>query len=298
MDMRRRMLSATVLPTLIALSALLVGSRITTRERDRTRTRQSLAISVSASLSTSRSDTPDPSATNPWIAPCAVLGVGLVMSSPALAVTGPLVCLGVRAVRRQRSARRSRAQDDLDLLAIVDETGHGLRSGISLASAFLLACRTLAEGGASSVQLARIADSVRSGARLDASLTQILETQSFETQGSESETGPSDNLRLVSVAMSVMLEFGGSATAGVDRLAQTLRASHSASLNQRAQASQATASASLLAGLPLAFGTVLAVADGRIARFYAFTAGGAVCIVGSLGLATIGWLWMDRLIWR
>lgn len=228
----------------------------------------------------------------PWLLPAVMGVVGCLIGSPLLVFVGPPAFVWVRHLVRARTARGVCAADEIELLAVVDALGHELRSGGSLARAFSDCCPPTIEDprrmGESQRSLAIAAGEVRSGEKLEAALGHLL----------RSESKPSDELRLLSIAILVLVEFGGPAAPAIDRLASTLRSQHAAVQNKRVQASHATASASLLALLPLVFGLILMATDEALADFYVFSVGGAACVGGALLLVAAGWEWMDRMVWR
>ncbi len=216
-----------------------------------------------------------------WIGPSGLGMAGVSLASPALGVGGPMVWLMVARLMQTRRQRRLVAWRDSQVLAMVDQIGHELRSGQSLphALSFVLKSQPLE----SFPELDQLSASLAAGERLEVALRRLQTTV--------------ESLRLFTVAITVLVESGGPVSVAIDRLADTLRARQAALDETRTQASQATASAAVLAGLPLVFGSLLAIADHRIASFYAQSFLGAVCLVGALGLVGIGWAWMDHLVW-
>ena len=231
------------------------------------------------------------------VGPIALAVLGLVVASPSLTIAGPLVWLGCVSLYRTSRRRRDAQANERELLAIVDQIAHELRSGSSLATAFAMSCQhsSVGEEGKHSGReisssLGIVADAVAAGERLEVGLERMLENE----QGSE--TTPA--LRLLAIAVVVLVESGGPAGPAIERLSETLRARQAGLDEVRTQASQATASAAVLAGLPLVFALLLAGADHRIARFYFSSLLGAACIVGSMLLVAVGWTWIQKLVWQ
>ncbi len=231
------------------------------------------------------------------VGPVAVASVGFIVRSPSLLIAGPLVWLGCLSLYRTSRRRKQVQTSERELLAIVDQIAHELRSGNSLATAFTLGCmhssvgeeakRSSSETGST---LSIVADAVTAGERLEVALERMLQSE----QGKQ--TTPA--LRLLAIAVVVLTESGGPAGPAIERLSETLRARQAGLDEVRTQASQAMASAAVLAGLPLVFALLLAGADHRIARFYFSSMLGAVCIVGSLLLLAAGWAWIQKLVWQ
>ncbi len=110
--------------------------------------------------------------------------------------------------------------------------------------------------------------------------------------------GPPDEASdaLVSTTVAVLVARGGAALPSLERLSDTLRSVEATEAEARAQAGQATASATVLAVLPAVFAAVLAVADPRLRTFYVSQVLGALCLAASVVLSHLGWWLMHRLI--
>lgn len=231
------------------------------------------------------------------VGPIALALLGLIVGSPSLVVAGPLVWVGCLSMYRTSRRRKQTRANERELLATVDQIAHELRSGNSLATAFTLACKysSTAKGEKSyssetASSLGAVADAVAAGERLEVSLERMLED--------EQENGTTSALRLLAIAVVVLVESGGPAGPAIERLSEMLRARQAGLDEVRTQASQANASAAVLAVLPLVFALLLAGADHRIARFYFSSLLGAACIVGSLLLVAAGWTWIQKMVWR
>ncbi len=103
-------------------------------------------------------------------------------------------------------------------------------------------------------------------------------------------------LGLLLTGLAVLLERGGPAAVAVERLADTLRVAIGARDEARAQASQALASATLLALLPFLFAVLVALADPDAARLYLHTWTGAFCGAAATVATAGSWWWIDRWI--
>lgn len=238
---------------------------------------------------------------------------GVVVGSPSLTIAGPILWVGGANMIRSARRRKAAAACETQLLGVIDQLGHELRSGNSLANAFIAAASQEAAvqvlvgqvaaaqstigqvdpacglgGSEVDVALMSISASVSAGERLESALRRLLEGDGW--------AATNEGMRLLLVSMIVLVESGGTAVSAVDRLADTLRSRQASVEETQAQASQATASAYVLGGLPLIFGLVLCAANPAVATFYAFSYGGAACVVGSLLLVIAGWTWIDRLV--
>lgn len=238
-----------------------------------------------------------------WVVPLGILGVGVGLRSLAIILAGPMAWLGLAALVRIASQRRERARQDVELLAVVDQLGYELRSGNSLSSAFGTVSEqyrskqstarrrgvdALRKSGRVETVLDLIAVSMNAGERLETVIERVLK---------EGASPISEPLRLLAVSMIVLVGSGGSASTAIERLSDTLRSRQAAADEVQAQASQATASAVVLGGLPVVFGGILAVANPKIAAFYLYSPIGALCVVAALSLIAAGWFWIDRMVW-
>ncbi len=105
-------------------------------------------------------------------------------------------------------------------------------------------------------------------------------------------------VQLSAAAMTLAGEAGGSIAQAIDGVADTLRAELAVHAEVRSLASQAQASALLIAVLPLVFGVVAGLADPTTLGFLTSTAVGRFCLVAGLGLDLGGFVWMHRITTR
>lgn len=192
---------------------------------------------------------------------------GIALGSPAVAVVTPLAALwGWHAwrqalvVARTQERRRRRVER-------VDELIQQLKAGASLGAALR------ADGSAPRFDRAAVE---RAGS------------------GRVEETTEGDVL--VATTVAVLAARGGAALPSLERLSDTLRSADAATAEARAQAGQATASATVLAVLPGVFALVLAAADARLRTFYLVEPLGALCLAASVALSHLGWWLMQHLI--
>lgn len=200
-----------------------------------------------------------------------------------LLVSGLLAGTFWRWRRRRVDARRRRAVELDGLVDLTDELIRGVRSGLSLGAAFTGALeeahRTNHVPG-----LVPVRASLRAGRRLGTSLHAVA--------GAD----PRSPLALVAAAILVLIESGGPAGDGLERLAETLRSTRAAAAGRRSRAAHAAASAGMLGILPVLAATVLAVGSTAGRRVYDSPLGW-VCLVAMVALTLSGQAWMDLAIW-
>lgn len=103
---------------------------------------------------------------------------------------------------------------------------------------------------------------------------------------------------LVTSALELGLRSGGELARSVDRIAATLRDRAEAQAEVRALATQARASAMLLAVAPLGFALLLATIEPGMLRFLLTTPIGLASLGGGLALEGLGAAWMARIMAR
>ena len=176
---------------------------------------------------------------------------------------------------------RGHAALEAALPAAVEEVARGLRSGASLRQALEEAGR--ATPGPTGLELARVTAAAGQGA----SLTTALDWWA--------ERSPLDSVGLVVAALGLGAETGGAQAQAIDGVASTLRQRLAAQAEARALATQARASAAVIAVAPLAFCVLASAADRRTAEFLLGSPVGLACLVAGLALDAAGALWMARL---
>ena len=107
--------------------------------------------------------------------------------------------------------------------------------------------------------------------------------------------GASRDVRLVAAALTIGAGSGGEVARAVDGVAVTLRERHEVLAEARALATQARASAAVLATAPLVFALLVATVEPDAIAFLFTTPLGVGCLVLGLGLDVAGWLWMARI---
>lgn len=100
---------------------------------------------------------------------------------------------------------------------------------------------------------------------------------------------------LVAVALQIAADAGGSVARALDGVADTIRSQHHLRAEINALASQAEASAVLIALLPLAFAAVAGAADPATLAFLIATPFGLVCLTVGVALDVVALVWMRRI---
>lgn len=201
-------------------------------------------------------------------------GPGLAALTVGVAACAPIVAW--RLLRHQGEARLEAA-----LPGAVEEVARGLRSGASLRQA-------IAEAGqATSGELGEDLNLVARAIGQGASLVDSLEDWSRRRQ--------LGGVRLVAAALCLASEMGGATAQAVDGVAATLRLRLASRAEARALATQARASAAVIAVAPVAFCVVASATEPRTLTFLFRTAPGVAFLGAGLVLDVLGALWMARL---
>lgn len=210
-----------------------------------------------------------------------VTACGWIVGGPGGAAVAA-VAVGVGSVVATRVARH-RGGDRIDaaLPVAVEAIARSLRSGSSLRQAVAEAAE--ATPGVVGDDLAGVNRAVERGA----GLVEALEAWAARR--------PRPGVHLVVAALCVGAEIGGAQARAVDAVAATLRQRLAARAEARALATQARASAVVLAVAPLAFAAVASSADARTAHFLFRTPAGVACLLAGVALDGLGALWMARI---
>lgn len=215
------------------------------------------------------------------------LTLGVAVASPLIAC-GALLAVAARAHwRAERRARRVAERLSIELPSLVDEIIQRLKAGASLARA-LRTCLEVQAVASPDSPLCLHLQPLRSGLSGGLRLADAL-----------ARPGPNrpPEVDLLLGSVGSVVRNGGPAVPSLERLNDTLRSAAAVDLEVKAHAGQALASSAMLAGLPCVFVVMLAVLDVRLAHFYLFEAGGAVCILTAGSLSYLSWWWMHRLVW-
>lgn len=212
-----------------------------------------------------------------------IVGLALVSAGPlggalvlATALIGPAVAQ--RALARHRADRR-----DALLPEFLERLASSMRAGSALAPAFVATARSTPDPLGR--DLARVTDEVEHGAGLAAALARW---------GGRPSAGP--QVALTAAALGLAAACGGEVARSVDRVAATLRERRELRREVHALATQARASAVVLAAIPLGFTGLVASADRAAISFLITSPIGLLCLSGGLFLETVGAVWMARIV--
>jgi tight adherence protein B len=202
-----------------------------------------------------------------------VAGPGLAALATVVVACAPPF---VMRVNRGRAAQRLEAA----LPAALEAVARSLRSGAGLRAAVAEAgAVTPGALGADLVQVARAAEASGVVAALEAWGT----------------TRPLPGVRLAVAALCLGAETGGAQARAIDGVAVTLRQRLGVAAEARALASQARASAAVIALAPIVFCGLTSMTDSRVAAFLFRSGAGIAVLTAGLLLDTAGALWMARL---
>lgn len=107
--------------------------------------------------------------------------------------------------------------------------------------------------------------------------------------------GASPDVHLVVAALTLGAQAGGEVARALDRVAATLRERREVQGEVHALATQARASAGVLAVAPLGFAALVSTIEPGSAAFLVTSPLGMACLVAGLGLEALGCVWMARI---
>jgi tight adherence protein B len=184
-------------------------------------------------------------------------------------------------LERAKPSRRSRRRDG-QLPDSLDRLASSLRAGLAV--------------GPAVIELAAVADEPLAG-----DLRPIREALVHGTPATVAlaawgeRPDASADVRLVVAALSLGAQAGGEVARAVDRIAGTLRERREVEAEVRALATQARASAVLLAVAPLAFAGLVATIEPGAVAFLVTDPVGLGCLLLGIGLDALGAAWMHRI---
>ena len=182
--------------------------------------------------------------------------------------------LGERARPARRWARR-----DAQLPDALERLGSAIRGGRALGPAVIEVARGLPDPLGS--ELREVSAALSHGAGVTTALAAWA-----------ARLGASSEVRLVAAALTLGAEGGGEVARAVDRVASTLRERRELAGEVRALATQARASAVVLAVAPLIFAALVATIEPSAIAFLVATPAGLGCLGLGLGLEALGARWM------
>ena len=188
----------------------------------------------------------------------------------------------VRAgIERARPSIR-RARRDAQLPEALDRLASALRAGVAIGPAVIEVAHELAEPlGA---ELREVARAIEHGAPVRAALA---------TWSGAADSSP--DVQLVAAALTVGAGAGGEVARAVDGVGATLRERHELRAEVQALATQARASAAVLAVTPVLFAVLVATIEPLAIAFLVTTPVGLACLMAGLGLEGLGVWWMARI---
>ncbi|MFV2038649.1 MAG: type II secretion system F family protein [Acidimicrobiales bacterium] len=179
-------------------------------------------------------------------------------------------------------ARGQAARIEAALPEFLEELARGLRSGSSMRTAVRDA------GQLSEPPLSH--DLMRVQARLENGVTLEVALDEWTQRRSNVRA-----VHLVAAAASMASTAGGSVAQAIDGVADTIRSDLDLRAEVRALASQAEASAVLVAVLPVAFALIAGLTDPRTLTFLLGTRIGLISLAIGVGLDLVGLLWMRKI---
>jgi tight adherence protein B len=186
------------------------------------------------------------------------------------------------AIDRTWTTRRHRRRDAL-LPDALDHLAAALRGGAAVGPA--LSDVAVGAPDPLGAELRRVTRPLEHGAPL----TDVL------ARWAASDDSTPD-VRLVAAALTLGADAGGQVARAVDRVVATLRERRELRVEVQALATQARASAAVLAVAPLLFAALVATIDSSTIRFLVATPIGLACLAGGLGLEALGVIWMTRIV--
>lgn len=211
-----------------------------------------------------------------------VAAVGLV-GGPVLATVAAAALAAAPCLLRPGLRRRAARRRDEQLAPALERLAAELRSGRALGPAIVdVAEHTAPPLG---IELRALASELRHGASVTAAL---------QRWGDGADA--SAELRLAASALALGSQAGGQLARSVDEVAGTLRERRELRAEARALATQARASAAVLAVAPPAFTLLVSTVEPGTLRFLLGSPPGLACLVGGVALDLVGGRWMARIV--
>jgi tight adherence protein B len=189
-------------------------------------------------------------------------------------------CAADRWLPGRRAARRDRQLPDA-----LDRLASALRAGERVGPALVALAPQLPDP--LGVELRAVARAVEHGTSLGAAL-----------EAWNANPTASRDVRLTTAALTIGSGEGGEVARAVDGVAATLRERHELRAELQALATQARASAGVLAAAPLAFAVLVAAVEPGAVLFLLTSPIGVACLLGGLALDAVGVVWMARITRR
>ncbi|MGE3619259.1 MAG: type II secretion system F family protein [Acidimicrobiia bacterium] len=214
-------------------------------------------------------------------------GLATALAGPAAGIVLAVVAAGLTVAPGPQLAltlldRRDAARRDADLPAALEVAAAALRSGAALPTAVRDAAA--AATGPLAAELAEVVATVDSGTPLGEAV------EAWRVRAG------SPVVDLATAALVLAAEAGGPVARALDAVAGSLRERRETAAEAASLATQAKASAAVLAVAPLAFAGLTAMADPEAASFLVGSAAGAACLAGGTALLGLGAAWMARIV--
>ncbi len=211
------------------------------------------------------------------------MAAGLLLVGPLFALLGGAVLAGGPAAVRRVLARRAADRRDAQLPQALERLASNLRAGSALGPAFVATAQAVPPP---------------LGAELRAAAAEVEHGSGLANALEHWRSGPTagHEVQLAAVALGLAAAAGGEVARSVDRVAATLRERRELHAEARALATQARASAGVLALAPLAFTALVATVEPTAVAFLVTSPVGLLCLVSGLGLEALGALWMGRIL--
>jgi tight adherence protein B len=217
---------------------------------------------------------------------CAAVAVlsGALVGGPLVGATAAAVVVASTLVARGATAGRAARLADRQLPGALDAVARSLRSGASVHAA--VADAADAAPPAVAADLHRVAAELASGLSLDDALAGWV------------GRCPRPPVRLAAAVLTLAAEAGGPGARAVEGVAASVRAEQEVTAEVRALASQAQASAFVIASAPLGFLALAGGIDPGTVGFLVHEPLGRLCLLGGLTLDGLGAWWMHRIASR
>ena len=187
-----------------------------------------------------------------------------------------------RAVIERVAPSIRQARRDAQLPGAIDRLASALRAGTAIGPGLIEVAGDLGEPlGA---ELREVARAIEHGTAVGAALATW-----------SASPGASPDVRMVAAALTLGAGAGGEVARAVDGVGATLRERHELRAEVRALATQARASAAVLAVAPLLFAGLVATLEPHAIAFLVTTPAGLACLTSGVALEGLGMWWMARI---
>lgn len=215
------------------------------------------------------------------LGPASLVALALLAGPVAAGVLAIAAAAAPRAARplveRRRNDRR-----DAQLPATLERLASSLRGGSAPTTAFVTLAATAPPPLGTELRVP--AAEIQHGAPMAAAIDRWANAP-----------GASPAVQLAAAALALGVDTGGQVARSMDRVAATLRERRELQAEVAALATQARASAAVLALAPLAFTAIVSTIEPGMVHFLVATPVGVLCLLAGLGLEAAGAVWMARI---